>query len=78
MRKLTPEETPDLLPIKRGSSKQLRLMLLQLAIGDVVFMPREEWKRKDSPSFIISYIKKTHGFRYDYGMKSDDTGWLFR
>lgn len=78
MKKLTPEETPEVLPLKRGRSTQLRTLLLQLAVGEVAYLPKEEWKTKNPPAHIVSHIKKTHGYRYEYGMKADGTGWLFR
>ena len=78
MRILTKEETPDILPIKRGRNTQLRAALLQLQVGETLFMPRDEWKTKNTPHYIVSRVKKTHGFLFEYGMKTDDSGWLFR
>jgi hypothetical protein len=78
MRKLSPEETPEILPLKSGRSTQLRTLLLQLAVGEVAFMPKEEWKTKNGPSFIVAHIKKTHGFLYAYGSMTDGSGWMFK
>jgi len=66
------------MPIKRGRDTKLRLGLLELEVGDELFLPKEEWKRKNGPYYVVARIKKTHGFRYRYAMKLDNTGWLFR
>jgi hypothetical protein len=78
MEKLKKEELPDLLPVKRGRDTLLRTQLLQLQVGEGVFMPKEEWKRKNTPFYVIAQLKKTKGLRFEYGMKTDGTGWLFR
>jgi hypothetical protein len=78
IKKLNKDETPSILPVSRGRNTMLRAMLLQLEIGESLFMPREDWKSKNSPFYIIAYIKKTKGFLYDYGFKIDGTGWLFK
>jgi len=66
------------LPVSRGRNTLLRARLLELEIGEILFMPREEWKTKNGPYYIIRNIKKSTGRRFEYGMKTDGTGWLFR
>lgn len=78
MKKLGKDEIPEQMPVKRGRDTKLRLMLLSLEVGEGLFMPKEEWKRKNGPYYVIARIKKTHGFRYEYGLKADGSGWLFR
>lgn len=78
MKKLEKDEIPALLPIKRRRETTLRAMLLQLEVGEGVFLPFEKWKNKNSPAFVISHLKKTKGLRFEYGKKTDDSGWLFR
>ncbi len=78
MQKLKKEEIPSILPITSKRSTVLRVTLLQLEVGEGLFLPREDWKAKNSPRYIVLGIKKTHGFRYEFGWKSDGTGWLFR
>jgi hypothetical protein len=56
----------------------LRAELEKLQIGEVLFLPREEWETKNSPYYIISSIKKKSGLLFDWGFKTDGTGWLFR
>lgn len=56
----------------------LRVKLLELQIGEGIFLPRDEWRTKNSPAYVISYIKKTHNYRFEYGFKTDGTGWLFK
>lgn len=78
MRKLSAEELPEVLPIDKGRTTMLRAKLLELKVGEGLFLPKEEWKTKNGPYYVVAYIKKTHGFKYDYGIKTDRTGWLFK
>lgn len=78
MEKISKEDAAGMLPIKRGRDTKLRGVLLTLEVGEAVFLPKEEWKRKNTPYYVVARIKKTHGFLYEYGMKLDNSGWLFR
>ena len=78
MQKLTKDELPGILPVKRGRMTLLRAELEKLQVGEVLFMPRAEWKTKSSPRYIINAIKKKSGLRFEWGFKTDGTGWLFR
>jgi hypothetical protein len=78
MEKLKKEEITGLLPVRQGRTTKLRAMLLQLEVGEGLFMPKEEWKRKNTPFYIIARLKKTSGLRFEYGLKTDGSGWLFR
>lgn len=78
MEKIESDRLPALLPVKRGRDTKLRLALLGLQVGEGLFMAKEEWKRKNSPYYVVARIKKTHGFTYEYGMRDDGKGWLFR
>ena len=78
IKKLRKDEMPAILPLARKRNTLLRVMLLQLEIGEGLFLPKEDWKAKNGPRFIVAGITKTHGFRYDWGWKADGTGWMFR
>ncbi len=78
IKKLSKDEMPAILPLSRKRNTVLRVMLLQLEIGEGLFMPKEDWKTKNGPRFIVAGVTKTHGFRYDYGWMADGTGWMFR
>jgi len=78
MHKLSKEEVPAILPIKRRRMTLLRAELEQLQVGEVLFLPRAEWKTKNSPYYIINSIKKKWGMQYDWGLKTDGSGWMFR
>lgn len=78
MEKIDKANMPALLPVKRGRDTHLRVGLLSLQVGDGLFLPKAEWKRKSSPAFVVSRLKKTHGLRFEYGRKADGSGWLFR
>jgi hypothetical protein len=78
IRKFGKEDTPQQLPVVRGRSTLLSAMLLQLEVGESLFLPREDWKTKNGPYYIIAYLRKTTSFRFDYGLKTDGSGWLFK
>lgn len=78
MEKISKEEMPQQLPVKRGRDTRLRGGLLALEIGEGLFLPKEEWKRKSSPAFVVARLKKTKGVHFEYGLKTDNSGWLFR
>lgn len=78
MKKLKKEEIPEILPISKGRNTMLRVQLLQLAVGEGLFLPKAEWKTKNSPAHIVARIKKKHGMQFEYGFKPDGMGWLFR
>lgn len=78
IRKFSKDETPEILPVTRGRNTLLRAMLLQLEIGESLFLPIEDWKTKNSPYYIVAYLKKKNGYRFEYGFKTDGTGWLFK
>ncbi|MCF8257561.1 MAG: hypothetical protein K9J06_08415 [Flavobacteriales bacterium] len=78
MQKFGKDETPQQLPVSKGRSTLLRAMLLELEVGESLFLPRAEWKTKNGPYYVIAYLKKTTALRFDYGFKTDGTGWLFK
>lgn len=78
MRILGDEERPEILPIKKGRTTLLRSFLLQMTVGEILFMPNNEWKSKSTPRHVIARIKKHHGYHFEYGRKTDGTGWLFK
>lgn len=78
IKKLDKDEVPEMLPIKRGRESLLRIMLLKLEIGETLFMPKQDWKAKVGPYYIVASVKKKFGYRFEYGMKDDGSGWLFR
>ncbi len=78
MEKIKKEDLPALLPVKRGRDTRLRTMLMQLEIGEGAFMPATEWKRKNTPYYVLAAIRKKTGKKFEYGMKPDKSGWLFR
>lgn len=78
MQFLKKEDIPVLLPITRKRETTLRAMLLQLEIGEGVFLPTEKWKGKNKPGYVVWHLQKTKKLKFEYGFKTDGTGWLFR
>lgn len=78
MHKVNKDEVPEVLPVSRGRNTLLRAHLLQLEVGETLFLPREEWKTKNTPYYIVRYLKKKNHYQFDYGFKTDGTGWLFK
>ena len=78
MLKISKNDMPLILPVSRSRSTVLRTQLMQLEVGEGFFLPKSEWLTKSSPTHVIGYLKKTHGMRFEYGFKTDGTGWLFK
>ena len=78
MKILKKRESPDILPVATGRTTLLRTMLLQLQVGEGLDLPLEDWKSKKTPYYIVARIKKSYGMQFEYGFKTDGTGWLFR
>jgi hypothetical protein len=78
MEKIEKAAMPAVLPVSRGRNTLLRAQLLQLEVGEGLFLPKGEWSGKSKPGYIVARIKKTHGFLFDYGFKIDGSGWLFK
>lgn len=78
IRKLKKEELPEVLPVSKGRNTLLRVLLLELEVGEGLFLPREDWKAKRTPSYVVAAIKRTHKRAFEYGFKTDGSGWLFR
>jgi hypothetical protein len=72
------EEAPEILPVSHGRNTLLRVKLLQLKVGEYLELPKEDWKTKNTPRYIVAAIKKKFGFEYEWGKKIDGTGWAFR
>ena len=66
MEKIDKANLPAILPVSKGRNTLLRAMLLQLQVGEGLFLPRSEWKGKSRPAYIVARIKKTHGFLLFY------------
>ncbi len=58
MGKLKKEDLPEILPVKRTRMTLQRVALERLEIGEGYFLPREEWKTKNTPYYIVSAIRK--------------------
>jgi hypothetical protein len=78
MEKIAKEDMPLQLPVKRGRDTRLRGALLMLEVGEGLFLPQEEWKPKNGPASVVSRLRKTSPMRFEYGLKTDGTGWIFR
>ena len=72
------DENDAELPISRGRNTLLRVMLLQLKIGERLFLPKEDWKTKSGPYHVVARIKKSKGYEYLHGRALDKPGWWFK
>jgi len=78
MDKISKEDMPELMPIKRSRMTMLRGRLEELEVGAGVFLPRSEWNAKSTPRYIVLAIKKKSGRTFEWGFKTDGSGWLFK
>jgi hypothetical protein len=65
------------LPVSKGRNTLLRASMLQCKVGDVIFLPNEDWKTKNTPYYVVGRVKKTHGFLFEWGKSIDQSGWWF-
>jgi hypothetical protein len=75
MRKLTPEEYSQMNLKGRGRQSAFSRAVTQLEVGEVLFLPKEEWKKKYHPSRTIYTIKKRYNRQYKLLTEANGTGW---
>ncbi len=75
---LSEEEAQLIGTIKQGRNSLLRKNLLVLKVGQVLFLPNNEWAGAHPPYHVARRIATQTGAKFDYGRKPDGSGWLFK
>jgi len=79
MKKLSPEEF-ERMPIKgTGRSSQFYKAIINLHVGESLFISKEEYHLARSPGKICRYImKKFPEVKYVFGKVADGSGWAVK
>ncbi|MFH1005280.1 MAG: hypothetical protein V1781_07290 [Bacteroidota bacterium] len=79
MKKLSAEEFEQM-PIKgTGRSSQFYRAIINLCVGESLFIIKEEWKGYATPTRICRYIMKKFPYvKYLSGKLADGSGWAIK
>ncbi|MCB0754355.1 MAG: hypothetical protein H6602_12595 [Flavobacteriales bacterium] len=78
MRKLTPEEYAQMNLRGRGRRSAFAAAVLRLEVDEVLYLPKEEWKKTYHPSQTIYTIKKRYNRKFELLTEVNDKGWTVR
>lgn len=78
MRKLTKEEFEALTLVGSGRQSAFSRAVAGLAVGEILFLPTEEWKRKYHPGNAVRTIAKSHNRKFEVLREVNGTGWVVR
>jgi hypothetical protein len=79
MKKLTEEEANAIKVLPPGKRTLLRVTLLSMQVGEVVFIEAHEWTWKNQPlSTYCRRLEKLNKRRFDCRKAVDGTGWVVR
>jgi hypothetical protein len=79
MRKITEEEANNIPTNKTGRNSLIRNYLLNLNVGEIIFLERSDWKQKrNGPSDLISRMRKETKFDFICEKALDNSGWVIR
>ena len=75
MENISSEEFKKLALHGRGSSSIVYNSIYNLKINEAIIIRKSEWHPKYNPTSIIRRIEKKYGFKYQYGLIADRSGW---
>ncbi|MCF8256641.1 MAG: hypothetical protein K9J06_03760 [Flavobacteriales bacterium] len=78
MRKLTQAEFDALTLIGKGRQSAFSRAVAALAVGEALFLPMEEWKKKYHPGNPVRTIAKKYGRKFDVLREVKGTGWVVK
>jgi hypothetical protein len=79
MKKLTKEEVAQHGIIKNGRTTKIRIMLMELQIGEGFIIERGiDWKAKTPPYRIVNYFAKKSKRSFVSGQTADKKGWIVK
>jgi hypothetical protein len=78
MKKLTEEESKDLIPLRSGRITLVYSELVQLKVGETLIITPKDWITRKPPYATIRRAAKNAGFTFDYGRMPDGSGWVVK
>ena len=78
MKKIKAEDAVNMNPVLPGRTSLVRAALLDLALGEVLIITRQDWKSKNPPYKVINRVAKQTGRRFNKGRTPDGTAWMVK
>ncbi|MBI1289398.1 MAG: hypothetical protein GC178_17665 [Flavobacteriales bacterium] len=78
MRKLTPEEYSGMNLRGRGRQSAFARAVMQLEVDEVLFLPKEEWKKRYHPSKTLYTIRKRYNRTFELLTEVNGKGWTVK
>jgi hypothetical protein len=78
MRKLTDEEYRAMNLTGRGRQSAFSVAVSGLAVGEVLYLPAEEWGRKYHPGNTVHYIARKHRRKFVVMREASGKGWTVK
>lgn len=78
MRKLTEDELRAMTLVGRGRKSEYARALLALAVGEALFLSKQEWNKNYHPSNTARSVGKTHGRKFELLADVNGTGWVVK
>jgi len=78
MRKLTPEEYASMNLRGRGRQSAFSRAIMQLEVGEVLYLPKEEWNKKYHPSKSVYTIATRYKRKFELLTEVNNKGWTVK
>jgi hypothetical protein len=78
MKKLTPEEYASMNLRGRGRQSEFSKAVSQLEVGEILFLPTEEWKNKYHPGNSVYTIAKRYKRKFEVLREASGKGWTVK
>ncbi|MDP6909732.1 MAG: hypothetical protein QF371_09505 [Flavobacteriales bacterium] len=78
MRKLTPEEYQNMNLTGRGRQSEFSRAVMQLEVGEILFLPKAEWKKKYHPGNSVYTISKRYHRKFEILRETNGKGWTVK
>lgn len=78
MHRITPEEYAKMNLRGHGRQSAFSRAVYQLEVDDILFLPKEEWKRKYHPGNSVRTIARRHGRKFEVLSEASGKGWTVK
>ena len=76
MKKLTAEESKNLVPVTNGRTSRVIAEASTLLMGETLIITRDDWKSKRPPYQAVDRLAKRTGRKFVRGRTPDGKGWM--
>ena len=78
MKKISQEEFEAMNLVGHGRQSAFSRAVMQLEVGEVLYLPKEEWKKKYHPSKSVYTIAKRHNRKFEVLSEVNNKGWTVK